>query len=492
MEIQFQKKAIGYLQTLLRQQQKQEQTQQIRLSDAMPDIGRVLGCWGQILIRGKEWHGGSVGVSGGVMAWVLYQPEGDGEPCCADAWIPFQMKWDIDETDRDGIMEVQATLCHMDARMLSDRKLMVRANIGVQMHAMVQTDAVQYTPGEIPAELEVLQQTYPVMLPVEAGEKLFDIEQQLEIPPDGARVHKIIHFSARPMLTEYKIVADKLVLRGSSELYVLYMDEFGKIHRRTWQMPFSQYTQLDGEYSPETEVESCFALTQLEIELTQPDALVAKVGFAMQYTVLLEQDVTVAQDMYSITREVKAEEEQLRLPAVLQRKTQNVRAEISGPEGRILDVIIHLEAPKIMRNQDDVNAELEGIFQVLYEDPEGNLQTTVERWQKNLPTKVAEDAEYQVSLAASANMGNEMGIGFDLQWDEKVISNSPIQMITGGDMGESVALNPLRPSIILRRAGTDSLWEIARSTGSTMDAIRKANNLQQEPEKDQMLLIPVS
>jgi LysM repeat protein len=39
---------------------------------------------------------------------------------------------------------------------------------------------------------------------------------------------------------------------------------------------------------------------------------------------------------------------------------------------------------------------------------------------------------------------------------------------------------------------TDSLWELAKETGSTMDAIRKANGLTQEPRQGQMLLIPVT
>jgi hypothetical protein len=35
------------------------------------------------------------------------------------------------------------------------------------------------------------------------------------------------------------------------------------------------------------------------------------------------------------------------------------------------------------------------------------------------------------------------------------------------------------------------LWEIARSCGSTVDAIRKVNGVEGELEEDQMLLIPV-
>ena len=75
MELKFDKRGIGYLKPLLREIQTQEQTQELRLTDGMPDIGRILGTWGQVILRGKEWRGDSVGCNGGVMAHVLYAPE---------------------------------------------------------------------------------------------------------------------------------------------------------------------------------------------------------------------------------------------------------------------------------------------------------------------------------------------------------------------------------------------------------------------------------
>ena len=75
MELQFNKSVCNCLQKLVAQTQTQEQTQEIRLPDGMPDIGRVLGAWGQVLMRSKEWRGSGMGVSGGVMVWVLYMPE---------------------------------------------------------------------------------------------------------------------------------------------------------------------------------------------------------------------------------------------------------------------------------------------------------------------------------------------------------------------------------------------------------------------------------
>lgn len=66
-----------------------------------------------------------------------------------------------------------------------------------------------------------------------------------------------------------------------------------------------------------------------------------------------------------------------------------------------------------------------------------------------------------------------------------------IPMVTGLELGEQRRLDPNRPSLILRRIGEDRLWDIAKASNSTVEAIRKANGLQEEPAPNQMLLIPV-
>ena len=48
-----------------------------------------------------------------------------------------------------------------------------------------------------------------------------------------------------------------------------------------------------------------------------------------------------------------------------------------------------------------------------------------------------------------------------------------------------------RPSLVLCRAGEQDLWTLAKAHGSTVEAIRAANQLEGAPEKGRMLLIPV-
>ena len=102
MELEFEKRGILFLKPLLQEVQTQEQTQELRLSDGMPDLGRTLGTWGQVILRSKEWQGDRVSISGGVMAFVLYVPEDGSEIRTLESWIPFQMKWDLPQGQREG------------------------------------------------------------------------------------------------------------------------------------------------------------------------------------------------------------------------------------------------------------------------------------------------------------------------------------------------------------------------------------------------------
>ena len=119
MELQFNKGDVAFLHRAVDQAQTQEQTQEIRIGDGMPEIGRVLGCWGQVMIRGKEWRGNGICIQGGVKLSVLYAPEEGNSYQSVEAWLPFQMKWDLKEDLQDGTILVQPMLKSADARGVS-------------------------------------------------------------------------------------------------------------------------------------------------------------------------------------------------------------------------------------------------------------------------------------------------------------------------------------------------------------------------------------
>ena len=58
------------MQPVVQDTQVQEQTQEVRVSDGMPDIGSILCSWGQVILRSKEWDGDTITINGGTMVWV--------------------------------------------------------------------------------------------------------------------------------------------------------------------------------------------------------------------------------------------------------------------------------------------------------------------------------------------------------------------------------------------------------------------------------------
>jgi hypothetical protein len=97
-----------------------------------------------------------------------------------------------------------------------------------------------------------------------------------------------------------------------------------------------------------------------------------------------------------------------------------------------------------------------------------------------------------VSRTVSSVTVGQIGLHSELQAEAMTVSQQGMNMVTGLELGEMEIPDPARPSLILRRAGEDSLWEIAKGSGSTVSAIRKANGLKDEPLDDRLLLIPVS
>ena len=151
MKVEFPQKSIDYLRCIKSDVRHVEETQELRMPDQMPDVGRILCCWGQVLLRSKEWHDGAMTVSGGVMAWVMYMPEGEsGIGQMVQAWLPFQTKWDLPPTKHDGTIRILPLLESVDARTTSARKIIVRANISLLGEAFVQDKVKVCVPDEVP------------------------------------------------------------------------------------------------------------------------------------------------------------------------------------------------------------------------------------------------------------------------------------------------------------------------------------------------------
>lgn len=498
MELHFSKSECSCLNKVMCHTQSQEQTQEVKLTEAMPDIGRVLTCRGQVMIRSKEWRSNGIGVSGGVMAWVLYVPEDGSELRSVEAWIPFQMKWDLPETERDGTICVMPLLKNVDARSVSARKLIVRANVSVMAKAMEPIEAEIYQPEQLPEDIQLLRRSYPVEIPKEAGEKLFHMEEELNVPGTYPPVARILSFHLMPEISDQRVMADKLVFRGKAGLHMLYASEDGAVHSWDSEIPFSQYADLDAEYGPNAQGWVIVVPTSVELDKGE-QCIYLKAAFTAQYLIFDRVILDMVEDAYSNIRAVQPNTQQLRLPVRLDSCRETVRAAQSAElqADRILDAVCCFDHPVRRQNGDLLELELPGCFQLLYVDGNGDMQASTvrveEKWQ--LPSDAGNDTDactLHMGQPLISFDGREVTLSTELQVTSDVFASGGMDMVSGLEVGEVKEKDNARPSLILRRTGEQRLWDIAKECGSTVEAIRSANHLLEEPDAEQMLLIPVS
>ena len=498
MEIQFQENKIPCLHPVKSQILTQEQTQELRLNEGSADVGRVLGAWGQVVIRGKEWNSDTATVNCGVMAWVLYAPEDGGQAQCVETWIPVSLKWDIPDLGRDGTITCQCHLRSVDARILSGRKLMVRASVCAAAQLFVEGESYCYTPSDVPQDVELLEKNYPVCMAREAGEKAFMFDEELTLPPSAPALDKPVRWSLQAEISDQKVLGDKAVFRGNGILHLLYRTQEGALAAWDFEIPFSQYTELEHSYGHQAQVQVIPLVTALEAEAADEGRVRLKAGMSGQYVIYDTQEISVVEDAYSPDREVQIHTQPVFLPAVLERQSLPVRAEQTVPYGssRVADVVFYPGCGRAQSRGDEVLLELSGLFQMLYYDTEGALQPASAQWQWEKAEPMAENAGMTLWCStagkpAAASTGDATAMQADCVLTAVTAAQQEMPMVTGLSLGDSSQKDPSRPSLILQKAGKEDLWTLAKRTGSTVAAIRVANELQDEPDPDRILLIPI-
>ena len=481
MELQWKKTACPYLQPQPLPTQNLEETLELRLGEEMPDMGRIVCAWGQAVVRSKQWRSDSVNLSGGVNASVLYLPE-DGSPLrCVECWMPFQGKWNLPQSRREGAMRVSCLLSGLDARVLSARKMMLRADLSLIGQTLESAEVEISSPGVLPEGVQVLTNVYPAILAREAGEKNFSIDEQIRLPG----IAKWGGFSLQPELTEQTVVGSRVVLRGIGRLRYCAVDEAGQLQFGETEIPFAQFADLDREYE-NGEVDIMLCVSSVEPEQTE-DGVVVQCGITAQYLIKDRMLLEIAEDAYSPTCRLELASQPLKLPMELDHREEILNAFPPAAEGQLLHMDFLPAQPQVFREGDRLCLELPGRFQRLYRDGDGQLHSIEVPWCGKLEFAAAENIRLQptVDRVDISPTGAAVAVGLRSWTDQS------IPMICDITAGELLQPRQDRPSLLLRPMDTDSLWELAKTTGSTMDAIRKANALSQEPQWGQMLLIPI-
>ena len=491
MELQFEKQDVSCLRCVTDETFRREETGEVRLPENMPDAAGVIAAWGQVILRGKEWRNSGMTLSGGVMAWVLYASEDTGEMHWVDTWIPLQFKGDFPDPGREGQICAWGSVDSVDARVISARKIMVRANVTLSCRAWVKERMSVPKVEELPEDVHIRENTYPVKFCREAGEQSFALEEDMPV----AELDSCIYYGISPRITEHRVMGDKLVYRGICNVHMLGSKD-GKLRSWDGEMSFSQFAELEESYEQEAEAYLQPVVTSMEMDYAEDGKWTAKCAIACQYVVTDREMLTIPEDGYSTDRETKLQMENVQIPCVLQMESRSipVTCAIDSDGLQVLDATMQASPGWLDRGE---NMYLMPLWsQVLYMDAEGKTRAESCRWEEKIPMQAGENVRPGIfgdtgELLVSP-MGSKTEVSGTLNLWEMTDTCWEKPVLSGMELGENAGKDPNRPSLILRRMGKDGLWEMAKSCRTTVSAIEDANDFTTAPAPEQMVIIPIS
>lgn len=476
--MEMKKSAFSYLEPLYMESRIFEETQELRIPEGMPDAEKILGVWGQPILRSKDWRTDTIGFSAGIFLWVLYRPEDGSAPRMLEGWVPIQGRWTLPQETAEGKLLLNLAPAFLDGRTVSPRKILVRCGLGATVQALAPAEGAQYAPEDLPEDVYTLERTVGLMLYTEAGEKTFQMEETLG---EGKLLCYTIHWS----LTDQKVVGNKLAFRGNIEIQALLDGETPG--SREFQFPFSQIAELDKTFGSDAQSDITLCVTSLE-----PEGETLKLGLTAQYAIADKQELHTLMDAYSNLRPVELTVEEAFFPAILDSRWETVPCRGTLPENipGATQMTAWTEPVGLKRREEGTVLTAQGTAQILWEGEKGLLGSQIPLEGERLL-----NAPGEVTVTA-CQMGKPLpdssGIGCELKCHVVRLNREGIPQVTGLDLGEPTAPDPDRPSLILCRAEQKDLWTLAKETGSSVEAIQKANGLEGEPPQGKMLLIPIA
>ena len=491
MDIPFEKKESRFWQQKLYTPVMREETQEYKLPESLPDIGRVISAWGQAVLRGKEWRSDHIVLTGGVMVWVLYAPEDGSAPRRVESWIPFNARLEHHQ-DEESIIRAECLLCSVDARNVAGRKLMIRTSVGLMVQIMTRKKAQLCSPGKLPEDIQLLERTYPMVLTREAGERSFLAD---EVVRTESRPEQILYYRLTPRICEQKVLGSRAVFRGVGELHLLCQDDQDRLFCADVEVPFAQYLDLDGDYDDGAEVSCILCVTSLEAE-PEGEGVRVRCGLMSQYIINAPAVIRCVEDAYSPCRDLEPVMEEVVLPAWLDEQVRQIELQerLTGEDVPV-DAIFFPDVPVMTRQPGGAEIRFGGCFQTLFAAPDGSLHGKTVKSSRLETLSTECDTVPCTWLRGGAELRREgSGWSVEARMETKLssISTRPIITVTGMKAGERREPDPERPSVIIRsKKPEESLWDIAKYCGSTVSAIQRLNRLEREPEENRLLLIPV-
>lgn len=483
-----------------------EETMESIVSDACPDILRIVEADGMVLLTRKEAVSGRVELAGSFRIYVLYEPDGEQGLRHIELTIPFACNADGREIGAECTVVASAVLRRVDARVLNPRKILVRAEAVINVTAYTLSNREICTglnEGKNAKEVEQLIEPKECYVTACVEEKPFTISDDIALPVGKPAAEELLKSWIKLTKGDSKIIGNKLIFKGSAYIGVVYRGEDNGIYTSVSELPFSQIAEVNG-VAEDADHSIFFGLAGADCKLSpngEGRAVKVELSAIAQVVVGETKNVDVLVDAYSIHQPVEVHRESCFFDARVDYGVRNQNArelwELGDTVREVLECRATIGKLTQSREGNKLNLTAQGELRLLYLNEQGEPFSAQK--EIDIPCSLETPDEtvcvchcepvgdcYATLIAGGAELR------FAVEFHYQCISKRQLGMITALTAGQESENSEERPSLVMRRLEQgEQLWDVAKAYHTTISDIVAVNELESGGVTDgRLLLIP--
>lgn len=475
------------------------------VSDVKPDIDKIITSQGQVVIDDTEPMVDRLRVRGHVSYRLLYSvAKAEGELDSMEGSVPFEELINVDDLLPSYDAAVSCDIEDLNISVIHSRKIEVKGLLQLKID-ITEQDVLEGAEGiENGDGIQCMYKKVPYTRMVADQKDVFRVREIVSIPQNKPNIRRLIWYCATINEVETKPLDNKLDIRGELEIFLIY--------RAEEQMPI-QYLNLDIPFSGEVEcVGSMEGMTadigvrlgenQLNVEPDEDGEeriLNLEANLELAIRIYQEEELELLGDMFSTSACINVETEQFDYESLLTRNNAKTRIVERLKRKENQPGILQVCYVEGMVKVDDIRTTEEGVVVdgavevcLLYiaEDDArpmnsmtGYLPFTYLVEAKNLSPDTIYHITPTLEQISSIMLGSdEVEIKAVVNLSIIAFARRSCQVIVDMNVSEIdyEKMNQLAGIIGYMVQDTDTLWTIAKRYYTSIDSIRKVNQLERD------------
>ncbi len=489
----------------------------IIVPDTKPDVARILLLDGDVHVNRLETVQDKVIVEGLIRYNIIYvSDEEEASIKSINTAVSFSENLNIAGTRQGMNCKVKCDVEHIQYEILNSRKISTQAIL--RLNGIVANEVDKQIVNDLTGvnNVQILRKNYNVNCFVGRGGSITSISENMEVPSGKPSIRELLRNDVKIGKKDYRITDDKVIAEGEINVSTLYIgdDERGSIQSMEHSIPFTQFIDLPG-ITEEGRVELDYSIENSSFEPVEDSDgelrfLKGEIELSIDAEGYVRQIVGVIEDAYSPRSKMDIEKQPFNVEEPIgESKSQIILKDslvLNDESPDIIEVFNVLAKPILSEYRViDNKVVMEGVVKnnILY--LADNDENPVYSFEQEIPFRhtvelegLTPDMRCNISLDVehcnySMISAREVEIRLILDVNTGAVNRISIPLI------DKIVESPIdekrfesQPSIIIYFAQPgDTLWEIAKRYYTTLDDIRKLNNLDDDAIRPgQQILIP--